>query len=265
MQGMRSRLARVPVLAIVICAASFPGRSATAQSPHDWPVHDLNRPIPSSVEPARQERPVPAPADAIVLFDGNDLSRWQSDDGPARWKVENGAMEVVRGSGSIETREGFGDVQLHVEWAAPLPTADEGRYPGNSGVYLMDRYEVQILDSYRDRAKIYADGQTAAIYGQHPPIVNASLPPGEWQTFDILFRRPRFDANGRVIRPARMTVLHNGVLVQDNVELTGPTAHQQRPPYEAHPDRAPLMLQNHDSPVRFRNIWIRELPETPAR
>ena len=184
------------------------------------------------------------------------------DDGePARWAVENGTLRVVEGSGPIRTRRGFGDVQLHVEWMSPDPAIDRSQYRGNSGVYLMDRYEVQVLDSYRDAVHIYADGQAAAIYGQYPPLVNASRPPGEWQTFDILFRRPRFGAAGELVRHARITVLHNGVLVQDAVEPTGPTAHEERPPYEAHPDRLPLMLQNHGSPVRYRNVWIRDLPE----
>jgi hypothetical protein len=238
-------------------------QQGTAQSPHDWPVHDEDRPSPPIVEPARQDRPAPPPSDAIILFDGSDLSHWRDGEGPATWKVQDGYMEVVEGTGSLRTRRGFGDVQLHVEWATPLPSPSDGRYRGNSGVYLMDRYEIQVLDSYRDEARIYPDGQAAAVYGQYPPLVNASLPPGEWQTFDIFFRRPRFDADGTVVRPARVTLIHNGVLVQDNVELTGPTAHQARPPYEAHADREPLMLQNHGDAVRFRNIWVRELAETP--
>jgi hypothetical protein len=255
---MRPTATLLPAIACALLANT----PAAGQSPHDWPVHDENRPAPPFVEPARLERPVPPPSDAIVLFDGTSLDGWQGQDGPARWRlVDGGAMEVVEGTGSIRTRRGFGDVQLHVEWATPLPHADEDRYPGNSGVYLMDRYEIQVLDNYRGRPTIYPDGQAAAVYGQYPPLVNASLPPGEWQTFDIFFRRPRFGADGTLIQPARVTVLHNGVLVQDNAELTGPTAHHARPPYVAHSAREPLMLQNHGSPVRFRNIWVRELAE----
>jgi hypothetical protein len=168
-------------------------------------------------------------------------------------------MEVLPESGNISTRESFGDCQLHVEFAEPLPASGESQERGNSGVFLMGLYEMQVLDSYQN--KTYADGQAASVYGQYPPLVNASRPPGQWQTYDIVFHGPRFAKDGRVIRPARVTILHNGVLVQDNVELTGPTAHGERPPYKAHPEKLPLQLQDHHSPVRYRNIWIRELKE----
>ena len=171
--------------------------------------------------------------------------------------MQNGVAEVVPGTGGIQTKQSFGDVQLHVEWAAPSEVEGEGQERGNSGVFLMGRYEVQVLDSYNNTT--YADGQAAALYGQYPPLVNASRPPGEWQTYDIIFRRPHFDANGNMVKPARVTVFHNGVLVQDNVELTGATAHYDRPPYEAHPDALPIQLQDHSDLVRFRNIWLREL------
>jgi hypothetical protein len=166
-------------------------------------------------------------------------------------------MEVVAGTGGIETIRSFGDAQLHVEWASPAPPKGEGQDRGNSGVFLMGRYEVQVLDSYGSAT--YPDGQASAIYGQYPPLVNASRAPGEWQTYDIVFRAPRFDAQGKLLSPARMTVLHNNVLVHDNVTLTGPSGHRQRPPYVVHPDKLPISLQDHDHPVRFRNIWIREL------
>jgi hypothetical protein len=198
-----------------------------------------------------------------VLFDGRDLSRWRGEGGaPARWKVENGYVEVVRGAGTIATADAFGDVQLHLEWAAPAPARGEGQERGNSGVFLMGQYEAQVLDSYRNDT--YADGQAAALYGQHPPLANASRPPGEWQSYDIVFHAPRFDAQGTLLRPARMTVFHNGVLVQDDAVLTGPTAHRAQPPYKAHPDRLPLSLQDHGDPVRFRNIWLRPLPPREA-
>jgi hypothetical protein len=192
-----------------------------------------------------------------VLFDGRDLSEWRAmNGGAAGWKVENGYMEVVPRSGSIRTERTFGDVQLHMEWATPSVVSGTGQERGNSGVFLMGLYEVQVLDSWRNVT--YPDGQAAAIYGQYPPLVNASRAPGEWQTYDIIFRAPRFDSQGRVTSPARMTILHNGVLVQDNVELSGPTGHYARPPYSAHRDRLPITLQDHGNPVRFRNIWVRE-------
>jgi hypothetical protein len=250
-------------LGLVMTLAAFlgplPARAADVGS---WAQHDRNRPLPRIVDagpgPAQPARP---PSDATVLFGGTDLSAWKSkkDGGPAKWKVENGYMEVVKGTGYVETVQAFGDCQLHVEWMAPSPAVGQDQDRGNSGVFLMGMYELQIVDSYENVT--YADGQAAAVYGQYPPLVNASRPPGQWQTYDIVFRGPRFDAAGKVTRPARMTVLHNGVLVQDDVELVGPTANKARPPYAAHPARLPLALQDHDHPVRFRNIWIRELPE----
>ncbi|MFQ6069217.1 MAG: DUF1080 domain-containing protein [Candidatus Aminicenantales bacterium] len=226
----------------------------------EWRIHDPDRPQPPVVDPGPAGKPVPAPSDAVILFDGRDLSGWTDSKGqPAAWKVENGYMEVVKKTGSLHTVERFGDCQLHLEWAAPLPPSGEGQERGNSGVFLMGKYEVQILDCYQNRT--YADGMTAAIYGQYPPLVNACRPPGEWQTYDIVFRRPRFDREGSLVQPARMTIFHNGVLVHENVELLGPTAHKVRLPYKPHPDRLPLSLQDHGSPVRFRNIWIRDLEE----
>ncbi len=197
-----------------------------------------------------------------MLFDGSSLAAWcaaGSADAPARWRVADGYFEVVRRTGNIATRGHFGDVQLHLEWAAPLPAKGSGQDRGNSGVFLMGLYEIQILDSYENPT--YPDGQAAAVYGQYPPLVNASRRPGEWQSYDIVFRRPRFAPGGSLIAPAYVTVLHNGVLVQNHVALSGPTKHQQRPPYAMHPDKLPLVLQNHGSPVRFRNVWIRELEE----
>ena len=226
-----------------------------------FPMHALDRPQPPVVTPSPAGPPVPAPSDAVVLFDGRSLDNWRTADStgsPARWRVADGYMEVVRGTGSIQTTRGFGDAHLHVEWAAPTPPGNAtGQNRGNSGVFLMSSYEVQVLDSYNNTT--YPDGQAGAIYGQFPPLVNASRPPGEWQTFDIIFRAPRFDVRGQVTSPARMTVLHNGILVQDNVSLLGPTSNQRRAPYEAHPDRMPILLQDHGDPVRYRNIWVREL------
>jgi hypothetical protein len=235
---------------------------STAQAPMKWKIHDPNRPLPPVIDPgtaSTQETPGRAPSDAVVLFDGKDLSRWADKDGkPAKWKVENGYAEVVAQSGYIYTRDSFGDCQLHVEFAEPSPGVGESQERGNSGVFLMGQYETQVLDSYQN--KTYADGQAAAEYGQYPPLVNAARPPAQWQTYDIIFHRPHFK-DGKVTQPARVTVLHNGVLVQNNVELTGPTAHGERPPYKPGPDKLPLALQDHGDPVRYRNIWIRELHE----
>ncbi|HWZ61514.1 MAG TPA: DUF1080 domain-containing protein [Steroidobacteraceae bacterium] len=251
----------------LLCAALVARAGcAAAQTYVDprYPIHDRDRPAPAVIEPgttSSQAAPGRPPSDAVVLFDGRDLSRWQQKDGSAaRWIVRDGYFEVVPGSGYLYTRDPFGDCQLHVELAEPAPPKGDDQNRGNSGVFLHGLYEVQVLDSYH--SPTYPDGQSAAVYGQFPPLVNASRPPGEWQSYDIIFHGPRFDAAGKLLRPARMTVLDNGVLVQDDVELTGPTAHHQRPPYAAGPDRLPLALQDHGDPVRFRNIWIRELPDS---
>jgi hypothetical protein len=234
---------------------------AVAQVDTGWKPNDPDRPVPPVIEPATpgtQSAPGRAPSDAVVLFDGKDLSQWAgTDDQPAKWKVADGYFEVVPKTGIIHTRQPFGDCQLHVEFSEPVPAVGESQERGNSGVFLHGLYEVQVLDSYQN--KTYADGQASAIYGQFPPQVNASLPPGQWQTYDIIFHGPRFDQEGKLLRPARFTVLHNGVLVQDNVELSGPTEHHARPPYKATPEKLPLALQDHGNRVRYRNIWIREL------
>lgn len=244
----------------LVIAATLAGPPAGAQIDTRWPQHSMARPQAPVVDPGRSVADTSHPSDAIVLFDGRDLSKWRdAKGGPARWAVRSGYIEVVPGTGMLGTAQGFGDVQLHVEWATPTPPTGEGQERGNSGVFLMGLYEIQVLDSYRNPT--YADGAAAAVYGQYPPLVNASRPPGAWQTYDIVFHRPRFDAVGAVTRPARVTVIHNGVLVQDDVELSGPTANQTRPPYTKHADKLPLALQDHGVPVRFRNIWLRELPE----
>ena len=253
---------RAAAPAIVLSAlAVLVAVAAAAQGRKDWEIHDLNRPVPPIVDPgtaSTPEQPGRPPSDAVVLFDGKDLSHWRSEKGgPAAWKVDKGYMEVVKGAGAIQTEHAFGDCQLHVEWAAPTPAVGESQERGNSGVFLMGQYEVQVLDSYGNRT--YADGQAASIYGQYPPLVNASRPPGEWQVYDIVFEAPRFAAGGKLERPARVTVLHNGVVVHHADELTGPTAHKARPPYKVHPDKLPISLQDHGNPVRYRNIWLREL------
>lgn len=242
-----------------IVVLALPGAAAPSAAQEAWAVHDPDRPPPPVVAPAQS--PGAPPDDAVVLFGGQDLSAWETARGtPAGWRVDDGVVEVVPGTGSIRTRRSFGDVQLHIEWMAPVPADGDGQDRGNSGVFLMGRYEIQVLDSWRNRT--YADGQAAAVYGQYPPLVNASRPPGEWQSYDIVFRRPRFGPDGKLESPARVTVLHNGILVHDHVALTGPTGHRSRPPYERHADRLPLGLQDHGQKVRFRNVWVRDLEGT---
>ena len=198
------------------------------------------------------------PSDAIVLFDGRNLSRWQSADStPAKWKVIAGCAEVAPGTGDIQTREQFGDVQLHIEWATPAVPKGDGQERGNSGVFLMGQYEVQVLDSYEN--KTYYHGQAGSVYKQYAPLVNASRKPGEWQTYDIIFRAPKFDEQGKVVDRARITVVHNGVLIQNNVEIYGITYNDRPAIYIAHPSLLPLRLQDHGNPIRYRNIWIRRL------
>lgn len=225
-------------------------------------VNSTDRPLPPIVDPgsacvpSEERRP---PSDAVVLFSGIDLAAWRSATGePAPWRTEDDYMEIVPGSGAIRTDQSFGDCQLHLEWRTPTPATGTGQDRGNSGVYFMERYEVQVLDSYDNQSN--PEGQAAAVYGQYPPLANASRPPGEWQTYDVIFRRPRFNEDGSLLRPARITLFHNGVLVQDNVELRGTTG-QEQPEYHYHPDKLPLGLQDHGSPVRYRNAWMRELAE----
>ena len=229
-----------------------------------WHVHDGNRPIPPVVDPgipSTQVEPGTPPSDAVVLFNGKDLSGWRSaeGDGPPAWKVEDGALVSAAG-GSIVSEAEFGDCQLHLEFAAPDPPEGRDQGRGNSGVMFFGRYEIQVLDSYQNRT--YADGQAAAIYGQVPPLVNASRPPGQWQSYDVIFNAPRFGGDGTLESPAYVTMLHNGVLVHNHDEVLGPMAFRALPHYEPHPPRGPILLQDHHNPVRFRNIWVRDL--TPA-
>jgi hypothetical protein len=238
------------------------GPAGLAQPDPNWLDHDRDRPQPAVITPATastQEQSGQPPSDATVLFDGKDISHWVSMDGsPTKWITRDGYMECVKGSGYVRTLQNFGDCQLHVEWATPTPPHGEGQGRGNSGVFFgLDRYEVQVLDSYG--SKTYADGSAAAVYGQYPPLVNASRPPGQWQFYDIVYTAPRFDPDGKLVSPARLTVFHNGVLVQNNVVLTGPTSWLERAPYQPHPEKQPISLQDHGNPVRFRNIWVREL------
>ncbi len=200
-----------------------------------------------------------APSDAIVLFDGKDASKWKSqkDGGPIKWQVADGAMTVVKGTGLIETKDKFGDCQLHIEWRTPSEVKGESQGRGNSGIFLMGKYELQVLDNYNNRT--YANGQAASIYKQTPPLVNASRGPGEWQTYDVIFTAPVFAEDGSVKAPARITVFHNGVLVQNNTTIWGATQYIGTPNYEKHGPQEPILLQDHGDAVSFRNIWIRPL------
>ena len=198
--------------------------------------------------------PGPPPSDAVVLFDGKDLSKWRAENGgEPRWKIEDDAM-VVNGTGSLVTKEEFGDCQLHVEWAAPAKVEGEGQGRGNSGAYFQGRYEIQVLDSYEN--KTYPDGQAGAFYGHSAPLVNAARKPGEWQTYDIMFRGPKVGEDGKV-QPGSLTVLHNGVLVQDHVPVQGDATTAAM--FKGVTPKGPLVLQDHGNPVRYRNIWLRRL------
>ncbi len=205
--------------------------------------------------------PGATPSDAVVLFNGKDTEGWLAEDGSAtKWVVKDGTLQPVKDSGMIKTEREFGSCQMHIEWAAPANVEGEGQGRGNSGVFLMGKYEVQVLDCFNNTT--YPDGQAGALYGRAIPQVNACRKPGEWQTYDIVFHRPVFDDKGAVVKRATFTVFHNGVLIQDHVELSGGTLWKSKhamTDYEAHGDKGPIMLQDHGNPVRFRNIWVREI------
>ncbi len=235
------------------------GYSDTPQLPgQQWKVHDIARPKPRVVTPGAQ--PGMPPSDAVVLFDGKDLSKWMvaTKGGlqPANWTVANGYMEVKPGAGTLVSKDKFGDAQIHIEWASPTEITGDSQWRGNSGVLIMNRYEIQVLDSYNNPT--YADGQAGSIYGQWPPLVNASRKPGEWQSYDIIFEAPRFEGE-KLVKPAFVTVLHNGVVTQHRKEIIGRMAHRVVGTYAPHGPEEPLALQDHDVPVRYRNIWVRRL------
>lgn len=213
-------------------------------------------PEPKVVTPAAN--PAAPPSDAIVLFDGTQFDQWTGKDGNSpKWLLKEGSMTVVGGTGEMKTKESFGDIQLHVEWRSPIESDDlKGQGKGNSGIFLQERYEVQVLNSYQNRT--YANGQAGSIYKQYPPFVNACRKPGEWNTYDIIYIAPRFRKNGSVESPAYITVLHNGVIVQNHAEVQGETAYIGAPSYKAH-GSAPIMLQDHGNAVSYRNIWLRKL------
>jgi hypothetical protein len=266
------RLSLLAVAAVLVCAQDGkPPKGRTSPTGYNdtpvipgqkWRVHDIDRPRPRVVTPAAN--PGGPPSDAIVLFDGKDLSKWLSHGGekgksqvvaPA-WKVENGYMEVVHNGGDLFTKEKFGDIQLHLEWAAPAEVDGTSQWRGNSGILLMGYYEMQVLDSYNNPT--YADGQAGAIYGQWPPLVNASRKPGEWQTYDIVFEAPKFEGN-KLLKPGYVTIFQNGVLLHNRKEIGGRVEHKKVAMYLPHAAEEPLALQNHDTLVRYRNIWVRRL------
>ena len=238
------------------------------------PVEEGPKITPALPPPEATEvwKPVPAvvtapaggvPSDAVVLFDGKNLDAWESFKGtPMPWKLDGNSMVTVPKSGYVRTKAAFGDIQLHLEFRTPAEVKGDGQDRGNSGVFFMGLYELQVLDSYHNPT--YVNGEAGSIYKQHIPLVNASRPPGEWQSYDAVFIAPRFAADGNLVSPARATVFHNGVLVQHDVVIRGPTSHRGTPPYAAHPAKLPLQLQDHGNPIAFRNIWVREitLPET---
>ena len=210
---------------------------------------------PAVVDPGDHTK---GPSDAIVLFDGTDLSAWENTD---NWKVADGV--AISGRGDIRTKQGFGDCQLHIEWSAAMPPKGNGQRRSNSGIFLMDNYEIQVLDSHEN--KTYFDGQAGAIYKQTPPQVNGTRPPGEWNVYDIIWTAPRFNEGDSLKSPAYITALHNGVLILNHFELKGDTPFHRPPAYKKHAERLPIRLQDHGNPVRFRNIWIRETKPAPGK
>lgn len=246
-----------PTLLLFLSVCTFlSGFSQTWERGNQDPqATELWQPKVGKVIPGQMMAP---PSDAIVLFDGSSFDHWQHADGSAvRWERTGDAMTVVKGTSGIQTKRGFGSVQLHIEWKSPEQLVGEGQGRGNSGVFLMGTYEVQVLDSYS--SETYSNGQAGAVYKQNPPLVNACVETGEWNAYDIIFMAPVFGEEGQLLRPATITVLHNGVLVQNHFTLVGPTEYIGFPQYRAHASRLPLALQDHGNPVSFRNIWVREL------
>ena len=245
------------IKSLLICTAlAAPAFHASAQQakPADTEVWE---PVPAVITPGAATNT--APSDAIILFDGSGLSKWVSDKkegGDAPWVVKDGAMTVAPGKGGIKTKESFEDFQLHIEWRSPEVVKGESQGRGNSGIFLQSNYELQVLDNYNN--KTYVNGQAGSLYKQAIPLVNACKKPGEWQTYDVIWTAPRFNEDGTVKSPARITVLHNGVLVQNNTELKGKTLYIGKPFYEKH-GALPLALQDHGDLVSYRNIWIRKL------
>ena len=284
MQRKPSRWTLTRRIGISVAAIAFLTLAAIAQQPSSkpkfgyqdtpmlpggkWHVHDGTRPQPTIVTPgtsSTQDAPGTAPSDATVLFDGKDLARWSDGkSGPARWKVEDGAIVIVPKSGSLVSKDQFSNFQLHLEFAEPTPPkgSDQGR--GNSGILIFGLYEIQVLDCVDNPT--YADGTVGALYGQHPPLVNASRKPGQWQVYDIIFTAPSFKPDGSVETPASATILLNGVLVQNHEAFLGSVVWRDLAKYQKNgPTKGPIVLQDHGDPVRFRNIWVREVGDDGSR
>ena len=269
MKKGRPLLRRMPIAFVLIINVSVSVSTLLAETSameQHWAPNDRNRPVPAVITPGTSSSQKQAgfpPSDAVVLFNGKDLSQWEAvrGGGLAKWTVGKGYFAVAPGGGDIQTKQLFGDCQIHLEWATPNPPKGKDQDRGNSGVFLHGLYEVQVLDSYH--SVTYADGQASAVYGQYPPLVNAARLPGQWQTYDIVLHGARFDAGGHLLRPANVTVIYNGVLVQDHVNIKGPNVVRVGAPYEPVPEKLPLRLQDHHHPVHYRDIWIREIPAEP--
>lgn len=256
------------IVAMLLLAIGLNAADYSIENPHPdntrtpdgrWSVHDMNRPWPEKAMPAPQDALrdlAEAPTDAVILFGGEDLSAWHV---PDFWRIDEGVLSIHPGESNLVSKEKFGSMRLHLEWKTPANARKTGQNRGNSGVFLMAQYEVQILDTFENRT--YADGMAAALYGLKPPDVNALRPAGEWQSYDIWFQRPIFGEDGALVSPARVTVMVNGVVVHDQEPYAGPTSHRKRRPYQAHPDELPLKLQYHSERVSFRNVWVERLPD----
>ena len=264
---MTSRLiAALMCVAAAMCARAAESTNAAPPAPVvtnlldnlPYPPHDMSRPQPPKVDPkpeAELQAAGRAPQGAVVLFDGTNLDAWQmANNQPMAWFITNGVLQVAPKTASLRTRDSFGSCRLHLEFRTEGPQTKDGQNASNSGIFFMNQYEIQVLDCYTNRT--YPDGTVGAIYGQSPPLVNASGPPGTWHYYDIDFTAPKFGPDGEVLRRAKITARLNGHLVQDGFELVGPAGHKKRPPYKPHPPKLPLGLQDHHQPVQFRNIWI---------
>lgn len=266
---MRIFLTSICAFSLISCAHAARAEDSappTTQQVEGYEVHDMKRPQPVVVtpgEPSTQQQAGTAPSDAKVLFDGKDLSQWSMAKGEeAKWKLVPGDhFEVAPRTGSLQTRDEFGDMQLHIEWREHADVSGESQGRGNSGIFVMGLYEIQVLDNYGGHES-YPDGSAGGIYGQFPPLANVSRKPGEWQTYDLIFRRPKQNADKTIAKPARVTLIWNGVLVQDHTPLIGPTKHKALTTYPSDlPDKAPIVLQDHGNAVDYRNVWVRDLPQ----
>jgi hypothetical protein len=248
---------------LVVIAVGVADAQDAQDAKEGFEVHDKRRPQPQAVTPptpSSQDQAGTPPSDAVVLFDGRDLSKWtsaKSEGEPAPWKVVDGVIESVPKTGNLQSKDQFADGQYHIEWMELEGTTGKSQGRGNSGIFIMGLYELQVLDNYQ--AETYADGMAGSIYGQYPPLANATRPQGQWQSYDVIFHAPKYE-DGKVVMPANETVFLNGVLVQDHVKLIGPTKHRELTTYPTeHPAKAPIQLQDHGNPVRFRNIWVRPI------